>query len=312
MGGHTSLRKNLSSVGKSLQRRLFLSQESVSTFIPKKRARMRLSRRIEEEWGNGKRQYGKMTMGVRSSSGSLQRESESRIHTQREEYTWNKGVSRHASDVSSIHWFHDFMKKTCFTQTRFSYKDGGDTRRSSFILDLEGFFINKTFHARELGYYTWNKEHGRHAFRLLIPHQDLSEKDKQTVNFNINKIHGLSYQPNPQEHGQHPRVIPRLVRDLYQDDSTPNRPVVGYKGGHVEKDLLNKLNIPSLNLETLGCPKYDVLRSQDLKYYTFLPSCGFHKDDTRHHCPVTKCHTFWVWYKMDVVVLKNLSGISPV
>ena len=25
-----------------------------------------------------------------------------------------------------------------------------------FILDVEGFFINKTFHVRELGYYTWN------------------------------------------------------------------------------------------------------------------------------------------------------------
>ena len=44
--------------------------------------------------------------------------------------------------------------------------------------------------------------------------------------------------------------------------SEGKRTVVGYKGGHVEKDLLQKLNIPSLNLETLGCPKYDDLRSQ--------------------------------------------------
>ena len=83
-----------------------------------------------------------------------------------------------------------------------------------------------------------------------------------------------------------------MIQDLYQDYSTPVRTVVEYKGGHVEKDLLNKLNIPSLNLETLGCPRYDVLRSQDLKYYKLLPSCGFHKDDTRHHCPLTECHAF--------------------
>ena len=177
------------------------------------------------------------------------------------------------------------------------------------ILDLEGFFINKTFHVRELGYYTWNEEHGCHAFRILIPHKDLGQKDKQTVNFIINKIHGLSYQPSEAEHPQHRRVKPRMVQDLYQDYSTPDRPVVGYKGDHMEKNLLNKLNFPSLDLGTLGCPKCDVLRSQDLKHYTLLPSCGFHKDDTRHHCPVTECHAFWVSYKTDVVVLKNLSGI---
>ena len=34
----------------------------------------------------------------------------------------------------------------------------------------------------------------------------------------------------------------------------------GIQGGHVEKDLLMKLNIPWLDLETLGCPKYDKLR----------------------------------------------------
>ena len=178
-----------------------------------------------------------------------------------------------------------------------------------FILDLEGFFINKTFHVRELGYYTWNEEHGRHAFRIPVPRQDLAQKDKQTVNFVIRKIHGLSYQPSQAEHPQHPRVVPRMVQDLYGDYSTLDRTVVGYKGGHVEKDLLNKLNIPSLNLETMGCPKYDVLRNDDLKFVNLLPSCGFHKDDTRHHCPVTECHAFYLWYKSEVVVNNYLSGL---
>ena len=174
-----------------------------------------------------------------------------------------------------------------------------------FVLDFEGFFINKTFHPRELGYFTWNEAYGRHAFRELVPHQDLCEKDKRTVNFVINKIHGLSYQPSPQERGQHPRVIPSMIQDLYGDYSTPDRTLVAYKGGHVEKDLLNKLNIPCLNLETLGCPKYDVLRSQDLKCEKLLPSCGFHKDDTIHHCPVTECHAFYLWYKEGVILCNH-------
>ena len=63
-----------------------------------------------------------------------------------------------------------------------------------FILDLEGFFPNKTFHVRELAYYTWNGEHGHHAFLLPVPYKNLSDKDKRTLNFVRMKIHGLTYQ----------------------------------------------------------------------------------------------------------------------
>lgn len=43
-----------------------------------------------------------------------------------------------------------------------------------FIVDLEGFFVNKTFHVQELGYYTWNEEHGCHAFFILVAYKTLS------------------------------------------------------------------------------------------------------------------------------------------
>ena len=44
-----------------------------------------------------------------------------------------------------------------------------------FILVLEGFFLDKTFHVRELAYYTWNEEHGRHAFFIPVPYKNLSD-----------------------------------------------------------------------------------------------------------------------------------------
>ena len=165
------------------------------------------------------------------------------------------------------------------------------------ILDLEGFFTHgKFFHARELGYYTWNQEHGRHAFFIPIPYKVLNDKDRNTFHFLCNKIQGLSYQPTQAEHAHHPMLPKSLVKKLYQKYKTNTRTVIGYKGGHVEKDLLQTLNIPSLNLETLGCPKYDVLRTQ-FPSESLLLSCGFHKDDTLHHCPVTECHAFWKWYQ---------------
>ena len=140
-----------------------------------------------------------------------------------------------------------------------------------FILDLDGFFLNKTFHERD-------------------PYETLKDKDKCTVHFVKSKIHTLTYQPTPNKHFLNPIVLGILAQSIYNTYSQVSqgkRTVVGYNGGHIEKDLLRKLNIPSLNLETLGCSKYDVLRTG---FLDLLPSCRFHQDDKLHHCPLTKCH----------------------
>ena len=60
--------------------------------------------------------------------------------------------------------------------------------------------------------------------------------------------------------------------------------MVAYKGGHVEKDLLNRLNISCLDLETWDCPKYEQLKQTIVEP---LASCGFHLNDIIHHCPMT-------------------------
>ena len=57
--------------------------------------------------------------------------------------------------------------------------------------------------------------------------------------------------------------------------------MAAYKGGHVEKDLSNKLNITCLDLETWGCPKYEQLKQTIVEP---LASCGFHLNDNIHHC----------------------------
>ena len=62
------------------------------------------------------------------------------------------------------------------------------------VIDLEGFFVQKTFQVHELGYYSWNDYFGRHAFFQQTALKDLSHKDKKTVNFAKHKIHGLTYQ----------------------------------------------------------------------------------------------------------------------
>lgn len=59
----------------------------------------------------------------------------------------------------------------------------------------------------------------------------------------MKKIRGLSYQPSEAKHAQNPCILESMIKDLYKDYMNAERTVVGYKGGHVEKDVLNKLNI---------------------------------------------------------------------
>jgi len=56
------------------------------------------------------------------------------------------------------------------------------------VIDLEGFFVQKKFQVREMGYYSWNEHFGRYALFQPTPLKDLSHKDKKTVNFTKHKI----------------------------------------------------------------------------------------------------------------------------
>ena len=52
--------------------------------------------------------------------------------------------------------------------------------------------------------------------------------------------------------------------------------------------------MPCLDLETWGCPKYEQLKQTIVEP---LASCGFHLDGIIHHCPMTECHAFWLWFQ---------------
>ena len=140
------------------------------------------------------------------------------------------------------------------------------------VTDLEGFFVQKKFQLHEMGYYSWDEHFDHHAFFQPAALKNLSHKNKKTVNFAKHNIHRLAYQPGYQERAyEHDEVDIVLLR-LYSLLKMEKRTVVAYKGGHVEKDLLNKLNIPCLDLETWGCPKYEQLKQMIVEP---LASCGF-------------------------------------
>ena len=67
------------------------------------------------------------------------------------------------------------------------------------VIHLEGFFVQKKFQVRDMGYYSWNEQFERNAFFQPAALKGLSHKDKKTVNFAKHNIHGLTYQLRYQE-----------------------------------------------------------------------------------------------------------------
>lgn len=158
------------------------------------------------------------------------------------------------------------------------------------IIDMEGFFVPKGFQARELGYYTWMGDKGSYFFDVVTPYRKLTYKDKQVVHHVMNAIMGLPYRPADCERPvHHQRDLPGVVRRLYDEFRTEFRTHVGFKGGHVEKDLLLSLNIPYIDLEQWGCPKFDKLPRP------LGVGCGCHANAETHHCPQLECEAFWTW-----------------
>ena len=149
------------------------------------------------------------------------------------------------------------------------------------ILDLDGYFVNHHFHIREMGWCDIQGQPSSYHFTPALDYSQLDWKDRKTVNYVYHPIHGLRFNANPSEQALPDSLAMVMLQTLYRSLCTSTQYVVAYKGGSVEQTLLDKLNIPHVNLELFGCPKVDVLIEQG-----FDPgcSCGHHQKVTPH-CP---------------------------
>ena len=168
------------------------------------------------------------------------------------------------------------------------------------IIDLEGFTVRNQFQVRELGYYSWQGDRGSYFFDVTIPYKRLRDREKPQIHYVTRCISGLPYRPAQCERPvHHQRALRGLLRHLYREFRTDLRTVVGFKGGHFEKDVLIDLKIPYKNIEQWGCPKYDDLRHTMINDDVDV-GCGCHQDPTIHHCPQVECELFWKWTRDNV------------
>ena len=160
------------------------------------------------------------------------------------------------------------------------------------IIDMDGFTIAKKCYCKELGVLQiGNDEGSSYHFNLGINWQDLSVKDQQQCIFVSEKIYKLRFED--------PKGIPLanlegIVQEFYECIKRDTLSTIGYKGGHFERDLLRKLNIPSVNLEDFGCPKAEHLFDK----LAWLETCGMHiGKDPYLHCPKVEVEAFGCWLK---------------
>ena len=128
------------------------------------------------------------------------------------------------------------------------------------------------------------QDYGSIGSKPCMPWPDQSAKDRRTAYHCTRYVHGLPYYPRESYH-----VASELladVRRLYQQYQTTERFTVAHKGG-IEGIWLTTWKIPNLDLDTLGCPKFE-----SLPRLSFVGSCAQRQDPLRHHCPQVECYHF--------------------
>ena len=165
------------------------------------------------------------------------------------------------------------------------------------VMDLEGFFLNKIFYPREIGYVSLT-ENWINSYRFKLNHlvQKLSEKDWKTVNYCKKYVHGLTLKCLPWEKDLYQvENLRDLIKNAYCLSKKKNRNIVAYKGGQVEKEILDELEIPCIDLEDFGCSRYDELPT------SMVRDCGYHiQMNESIHCPIKECVAFANWIEQQL------------
>lgn len=167
------------------------------------------------------------------------------------------------------------------------------------VIDFEGTPLrgwgSDVFQHREIGWCSFLGDVGRVAFEPRMAFKDLGSWNKRSYKHVYRNIHGLSYRPHKEEQVE---LNPSFtVRRLWREFKSDHRDRVAFKGGFYEKVELMRWKIPYLDLETWGCPKFDLLKEWIPAEEELNPGCGFHKDPSFHHCAMIECQAFMRWYK---------------
>lgn len=165
------------------------------------------------------------------------------------------------------------------------------------IIDLDGFDLkNGKFLTREAAYVAMDSDECEVISFDLSEVTINSQEDINSIKYCEEFIHGLPFLPKHGEMPSYPSYLDDFLVLLHNRYSTQSKNIIAYKGGRHEKEKLEELKIPSVNLEIYGCPKYIEL----LRWYGVSPmqdTCGLHNQSTDriYHCALAEVKMFKRW-----------------
>ncbi len=177
-------------------------------------------------------------------------------------------------------------------------------KRVCAVLDIECFQHKDLIIYREVGFAPVYKEcefcvkleRGcDYGFKVLglqvVPPFTPPAHDKalwKTFNTIKYRITGLNFYPDEDKAASPHEAIPFMIQAWYQVYSDSERDVVAYKGGSIERILLQSLGIPSLNLEDFGIQSFHTLPPEERSWFSDY-YCGQHRFSEGvgifSHCP---------------------------
>lgn len=163
-----------------------------------------------------------------------------------------------------------------------------NTHKICGIIDFAGSWYNGQFLVREIGYVGLGRNI-RNAKGEVYDYKPymLSYADPPARR-RSRKSEPL---PTPQLEVLDITDVDSQVLDFYNAVKTKRNTIVAFKGGECEKDLLEKLGIPFMNLEDIGCPRFDEMDTKRFRAF----ACKYHKNRDLH-CPVAEVTAFKEWY----------------
>ena len=161
------------------------------------------------------------------------------------------------------------------------------------FIDMDGFVLDKTFYCKELGVLKLGEDEGRSFFFDIDVHWHHSTRKQQGhCMFLTRNIHKLPFGVSRGTNAFPLSDLNAIVKCFYDSVQSGHLSSIAYKGGHFERDLLQHLQIPSINLKHFGCPKAEFLFDR----LVWLETCGHHLGTHSYqHCPKVELEALGKW-----------------
>lgn len=143
------------------------------------------------------------------------------------------------------------------------------------VLDIDGFYVNKRFYPKEICLLSVDNDDAlRIDVRLPMNFDELTHKQRSQVCYVTKFVHGLYWTNDIDTSGAKMerllydrKNVPTILRAALREHADRRRSfldpdpqvLVAYKGGTLERNLLASANIPCLDLELYGCPRFETL-----------------------------------------------------